>query len=141
MKYLIDESFKDFPLSELPYDKFHTALGEYHHIKHDGYFGNWYDPIDIHQWRSMDGSWMVTKDEFGNYLEQNRGSYSKDAFKNVYSTLVNKEKLYTTYGFDFSIRLFELSEHYAGVAVSYITSRLYYGIGISFFNSSKAVYR
>ena len=131
MKYLIDEDFKKFPLKELPYDKFHTALGEYHHIKHDGYFGNWYDPIDIHQWRTMDGSWMVTNDEFGNYLEQNRGSYSKGAFQNVYSTLVNKEKLYTTYGLDFSIRLFELSEHYAGVAVSYITSRLYYGIGIN----------
>ena len=32
MKYLIDENFKDFKLDEFPYDKFHTALGEYHHI-------------------------------------------------------------------------------------------------------------
>ena len=41
MKYLIDENFKDFPLNELPYDKFHTALGEYHHIEYDGYFGGY----------------------------------------------------------------------------------------------------
>ena len=131
MKYLIDESFKDFPTNELPYDRFHTALGEYHHIVYDGYMGSWYDPIDIHQWRSMDGSWMVTSDGVNHYMEQNRGDVSKDAFKNVYATLTNKQKLYCTYGLDFAIRLFELNENYAGVAISYITSRLYYGIGIN----------
>ncbi len=131
MKYLIDEAFKDFPLGELPYDKFHTALGEYHHITYDGYFGDWYDPIDIHQWRTSDGSWMVTSDGNNRYMEQNRGDISKDAFKNVYATLTNKQKLYCTYGLDFDIRLFEMKEDYAGVAVSYITSRCYYGIGIN----------
>ena len=131
MKYLIDESFDRFPIGELPYDKFHTALGEYHHIIQEGYFGNWYDPIDIHQWRTMDGSWLVTYDENGYYMEQNRGGAGTGAFKNVYATLANKEKLYATYGLDFSIRLFEINEHYAGVAVSYITSRKYYGIGIN----------
>ncbi len=131
MKYLIDESFKDFPTSELPYDKFHTALGEYHHINYDGYTGSWYDPIDVHQWRTMDGSWMVTSDGINHYMEQNRGNPSKDAFKNVYATLANKQKLYCTYGLDFSIRLFELNSDYAGIAVSYITSRLYYAVGIN----------
>ena len=94
MKYLIDETFKEFPIGELPYDKFHTALGEYHHIVHEGYFGNWYDPIDVHQWRTMDGSWLVTSDENGYYMEQNRGGIGSGAFKNVYATLTNKEKLY-----------------------------------------------
>lgn len=131
MKYLIDETFKGFPIGELPYDKFHTALGEYHHIVHEGYFGNWYDPIDVHQWRTMDGSWLVTSDENGYYMEQNRGGIGSGAFKNVYATLTNKEKLYATYGLDFSIRLFEINEHFAGVAISYITSRSYYGIGIN----------
>ena len=131
MKYLIDESFKDFPLSELPYDKFHTALGEYHHIKHDGYFGSWYDPIDVHQWRTMDGSWLITSDGNNRYLEQNRGDISVGPFVNVYATLVNKQKLYNTYGLDFELRLFEISDNYAGVAISYITSRSYFGVGIN----------
>ena len=131
MKYLIDENFKDFPLNELPYDKFHTALGEYHHIEYDGYFGGFYDPIDVHQWRTADGSWLIVEDNGNRYLEQNRGNISHDAFKNVYATLTHKQKLYCTYGLDFQIRLFELNLDFAGVAISYITSRLYYGVGIN----------
>ena len=30
---LIKEDFKDLELNEFPYDKMHSALGEYHYIK------------------------------------------------------------------------------------------------------------
>ena len=29
---LLDEDFKDFPIGEFPYDKNHSAMGEYHFI-------------------------------------------------------------------------------------------------------------
>ena len=29
---LIDEDFMDFPIGEFPYDKNHSAMGEYHFI-------------------------------------------------------------------------------------------------------------
>ena len=29
---VISENFQNFSLGELPYDHFHTALGEYHYI-------------------------------------------------------------------------------------------------------------
>ena len=131
MKYLIDENFKSYPTKELPYDKFHTALGEYHHICHDGYIGNWYDPIDNHQWRTSDGSWLITSDGTNNYLEQNRGSISKGAFENVYAVLAYKDMIYSTYGIDLKIRLFELTDNYAGFAFSYITSRNYFAVMIN----------
>ncbi len=51
---IIKEDFQDFDTLEYPYDHFHTALGECHHIKHDGYYGNFYDPIPLHQWRSLE---------------------------------------------------------------------------------------
>ena len=73
---IINENFSDFSLAEYPYDKFHTALGEYHHIIQPGYYGNWYDPISLHQWRSLDGSWMVTEENGIHYMEQNRGDNS-----------------------------------------------------------------
>ena len=38
------------------------------------------------------------KEEVNRYIEQNRGDISTDAFINVYATLVNKQKLYNTYG-------------------------------------------
>ena len=128
---LIKEDFNDFKLSELPYDKGHTALGEYHYLKYDGYIGNFYDPICLHQWRSQDGSWLITEDNGIHYLEQNRGDETKGAFINVCSTLVHKEKIYSSFKLEFNLRQFEINS-YSGMAISYITSRHYYGIAIKY---------
>ena len=45
---LLDEDFKDFPIGEFPYDKNHSAMGEYHFIHYPGYYGKWYDPVCNH---------------------------------------------------------------------------------------------
>ncbi len=127
---IISEDFKDLELGEFPYDKGHSALGEYHHIKIPGKYGNWYDPIALHQWRSLDGSWLVTSDGVKRYMEQNRGDNTKGAFSNVYCCLVNKKKLYSSFKLEYNIRLFELN-HYCGMAFSYITSRDYYAVGMN----------
>ena len=34
---LIDEDFMDFPIGEFPYDKNHSAMGEYHFIHYPGF--------------------------------------------------------------------------------------------------------
>ena len=36
---LLDEDFSDFPIGEFPYDKNHSAMGEYHFIHYPGYYG------------------------------------------------------------------------------------------------------
>ena len=127
---IIKEDFSDFSLSEYPYDRGHTALGEYHHISVPGYYGNWYDPISLHQWRSLDGSWMVTEENGIHYMEQNRGNNSSGAFQNVYCVLAHKELLFSEYTLSFNIRLFEV-DNYCGMAFGYITSRCYYAIAIN----------
>ena len=119
---LVKEDFKDLELTEFPYDKMHSALGEYHYVKPEGYYGNWYDPICLHQWRSTDGSWLVTSDGTNRYLEQNRGDNSKGAFKNVFSCLVHKQELFNEYTLEFDLRIFEI-DNYAGMAFNYLTSR------------------
>ena len=129
MKYVINEKFDDLELGEFPYDRGHSALGEYHHIVQPGVYGNWYDPIALHQWRSLDGSWIVTSDGNKRYMEQNRSDNTRGAFSNVYCCLVNKIKLYSSYQLEFNIRLFEL-ENYCGMAFSYVTSRNYYAVAI-----------
>ena len=130
MKILINEDFKDLELNEFPYDKAHTALGEYHHFIQPGNYGNWYDPIPLHQWRSLDGSWLITANNGKRFLEQNRGNNSKGAFENVYCCLVHNQRLYSEYTLEYNIRLFEL-EHYCGMAFCYLTSRNYYAVGIN----------
>ena len=42
---LSNEDFQDFPIGEFPYDKDHTAMGEYQYVVENGYHGNW---VDIH---------------------------------------------------------------------------------------------
>lgn len=129
MKTVIYEDFTDLELNEFPYDRGHTALGEYHYIKPEGQYGNWYDPICLHQWRSLDGSWLVTSDGKNRYMEQNRGDQSKGAFANVFCCLVHRKRLYSSYTLEFNLRLFEL-KNYCGVAFNYLSSRVYDFVGI-----------
>ena len=126
---LIKEDFKDLELNEFPYDKMHSALGEYHYIKQPGNYGKWYDPICLHYWRSMDGSWLVTSDGTNRYLEQNRGDNTRGSFKNVFCCLVHEQKLYSHYTLEFELRQFELA-NFSGMAFNYETSRCYDFIGI-----------
>lgn len=126
---VIKEDFKDFNTCEFPYDLGHTALGEYHHIKYPGYYGNFYDPVPLHQWRSLDGSWLITEENGIKYLEQNRGDNTKGAFKNTYPTLTHKMRLYSTYSIEFDIRLFDIG-NYAGIGFNYLTSRNNIFLGI-----------
>ena len=35
---LLNEDFSDFPIGEFPYDKNHSAMGEYHFIHYPGYY-------------------------------------------------------------------------------------------------------
>ncbi|MCR5350320.1 MAG: hypothetical protein K6E20_04935 [Acholeplasmatales bacterium] len=128
---LIKEDFSDFNTEEFPYDLGHTALGEYHHIKYDGYYGNFYDPTPLHQWRSLDGSWLITEENGIKYLEQNRGDNTKGAFLNVYATLTHKQRIYSSFTLEYNLRLFEVN-NYSGMAFSYNTSRNYYAVLMKF---------
>lgn len=128
--YLYQEDFTDFELGEFPYDKGHSALGEYHYIKPYGYTGNWYDPISLHQWRSLDGSWLITSDGDKRYLEQNRGDNCSGHFSSVSAILVLKENIYAAYTMSFNIRLFSLQKP-CGMVFNYISSRDYCSVSIN----------
>lgn len=124
MKTVFKEDFSDFKLTEYPFDKDHSALGEYHHYMPDGYTGNFYDPIALHQWRSMGGSWLITESFGKHYLEQNRGDNTKGHFSSVSAILVHKEKLFAPYKISFDIRLFDTSK-LSGICFNYIHNRKY----------------
>ncbi len=121
---VIKEDFKDFKAQEFPYDKEHSALGEYHFIKHEGYCGSFYDPISLHQWRGLGGSWLFTE-AFGKYyLEQNRGDFTHGHFEDVSAILVYKEMLYAKYNLSFYMTLLEVNKP-CGMCFNYIHNRLY----------------
>lgn len=139
MKYLYKEDFSDFPLDEFPYDINHSALGEYHTFTIPGYTGNFYDPISLHQWRSKDGSWLVTSDGTKNYMEQNRANEVSGAFLSCYPLLVLKDYIYKPYTIN-STFLFYSIEEYGGLSFLYQTSRNLYALLFKE-NEIKVVYR
>lgn len=129
MKTIINENFEDFKLEEYPFDKGHTALGEYHYYMPEGYDGNFYDPIALHQWRSMGGSWLITELFGKHYLEQNRGDNTKGHFTPVSAILAHKKVIYVPYDISFDLRLFE-TKNLCGIAFNYIHNRKYDSIAI-----------
>lgn len=133
MKYLYQEDFNDFPITEFPYDKEHSALGEYHTFTIPGYTGNFYDPISLHVYRSKDGSWLVTSDGNKHYMEQNRADEVSEAFKNVYSLLMLKDEIYVPYNIETKLTLFSLTKP-CGITFLYKTSRNLYAL---WFNKDK----
>ena len=58
---LLDEDFSDFPIGEFPYDKNHSAMGEYHFIHYPGYYGKWYDPVCNHVYNGQGASWIISE--------------------------------------------------------------------------------
>lgn len=127
---IYDEKFNDFPLEEFPYNHGHTALGEYHFYEYPGYKGNWYDPIELHQWRSQEGSWIIQSIDGKRYLRQNRGDYTKGHFTDVSSMLILRNKLYSSYTFEMKIRILD-GDKYCGMVFNYITSRNYYSVSMN----------
>lgn len=121
---IIHEDFTDFSQQEFPYDKEHSALGEYHYIKHKGYTGSFYDPISLHKWRGLGGSWLFTNSFGKYYLEQNRGDFADGHFKDVSTILTHKEVLYAKYDLSFYMTLLETNKP-CGICFNYIHNRLY----------------
>lgn len=130
MKLIIDEQFNDFPLKEFPYDKNHSAVGEYHHLMPDGYMGNFYDPVNNHQWRSLDGSWLVTEINGIRYMEQNRGHYTRGYFENLACLLVLQNINIGNFTIETELTLLS-TRYYSGIAFLYLHSQKYYAVKLT----------
>ncbi|MFA9558167.1 hypothetical protein ACERII_12725 [Evansella sp. AB-rgal1] len=71
-KHLLNEDFMDFDISEFPYDRNHSAMGEYHFVINEGYAGKWVDPVVNHTYNGSGASWIVTEENGKHFMEQMR---------------------------------------------------------------------
>lgn len=67
---LVYEDFMGFKIGAFPFDREHSAMGEYHLYPTKGEHGIWYDPVCNYNYRGP--SWMITEDEGKHYMEQMR---------------------------------------------------------------------
>lgn len=72
MKTVFFDNFSSFSLGPFPYDRDHSAMGEYHFYPEKGYKGAFFDPIA--DWSYKGPSWLVTPniEEGGHLMEQMR---------------------------------------------------------------------
>lgn len=69
---LFADDFKGFALGEFPYDRDHSATGEYHYVKEQGYAGSWVDQVCNYSYNGSGPTWIITEDEGKHYMEQQR---------------------------------------------------------------------
>ncbi len=71
-KILFADDFKKFELGEFPYDRDHSATGEYHYVVEEGYRGAWIDQVQNHTYNGSGPTWIITEDEGRHFMEQQR---------------------------------------------------------------------
>ena len=123
---LFQDDFSEFEIGPLPFDREHSAMGEYHYVKQPGYSGAWYDPITNCNYRGP--NWIVTADGGKHFMEQMR--VRNPLTRNVLPVLVAGEKDWRDYTLSVRIRPLYTKEE-TGMLFRYQTSLLFYGFFLS----------
>ncbi len=70
--FLSKEDFKDFEIGEFPYDRDHSAMGEYQYVTQEGYAGNWLDQVCNYTYNGSGPSWIITEQDGRHFMESMR---------------------------------------------------------------------
>jgi len=69
---LFYDDFSDFSIGEFPYDRDHSAMGEYQLVNQEGYAGQWVDQVCNYSYNGTGPTWIITGDGKKHYMEQMR---------------------------------------------------------------------
>lgn len=111
--YLLKEDFKNFPIGEFPYDKNHSAMGEYHFVQYSGYYGKWYDPVCNYRYNGQGASWVITEYCGKHYMEQMRLHNTEP--HRTFPTLETGDRFWKDYDIEASVRMFNTKWGNAGI--------------------------
>lgn len=95
IKVLFEDDFSGFPIGEFPYDRDHSAMGEYHLIPEEGNRGEWTDPVCNYTYNGTGPSWIITEDGGKHYMESMR--IEKDHPYRMFPTLQAGSRLWKDY--------------------------------------------
>lgn len=127
---LFQDDFRSFSIGPLPFDREHSAMGEYHFVQQPGYAGSWYDPITNCNYRGP--SWIVTACDGVHFMEQQR--VRNPLTHNVCPVLTAGDEDWGDYTVRVRMRALCTKEE-AGILFRYQTSLMHYAF---FLNNGKA---
>lgn len=99
---LFEDHFKEFSIGEFPYDKDHSATGEYHYVVEEGYHGAWVDQVCNYTYNGTGPSWIITEAEGRYFMEQMR--IQKDKPHRIFPTLQTGNLYWKEYTFQAVLR-------------------------------------
>lgn len=111
--YLLKEDFKEFPIGDFPFDKNHSAMGEYHYINYPGYRGRWHDPVCNHTYNGQGASWTITEYDGRHYMEQQR--IRNDKPHRTFPMLTSGDRFWKDYELEVKLRMFTTKWGNAGI--------------------------
>jgi len=102
---LLQDDFSGFGIGEFPFDKDHSATGEYHYVVEQGNHGAWKDQVCNYTYNGMGPSWIITEDQGRYYMESCRIEKGKPhrMFPTLQTGIVEWEN------YDVSVKLRRLS--------------------------------
>lgn len=101
-RILFEEDFKGFLIGEFPYDRDHSAAGEYHCVVPEGYRGAWIDQVCNFRYNGHGPSWIITGDNGKHYMEQCR--IEKGLPHRIFPTLQTGSSFWKDYDVSVTIR-------------------------------------
>ena len=99
---LSNEDFQDFPIGEFPYDKDHTAMGEYQYVVENGYHGNWVDMVCNSSYNGTGPTWLITERDGRHFMESMR--IEKNRPHRMFPTLETGKHQWKDYEVSVSVR-------------------------------------
>lgn len=99
---LSNEDFQDFPIGEFPYDKDHTAMGEYQYVVANGYHGNWVDMVCNYTYNGTGPTWLITERDGRHFMESMR--IEKNRPHRMFPTLETGKHHWKDYEVSVSVR-------------------------------------
>lgn len=99
---LSNEDFQDFPIGEFPYDKDHTAMGEYQYVVEKGYHGNWVDMVCNSSYKGTGPTWLITERDGRHFMESMR--IEKNRPHRMFPTLETGKHQWKDYEVSVSVR-------------------------------------
>ena len=99
---LSNEDFQDFPIGEFPYDKDHTAMGEYQYVVANGYHGNWVDMVCNYTYNGTGPTWLITERDGRHFMESMR--IEKNRPHRMFPTLETGKHQWKDYEVSVSVR-------------------------------------
>ena len=99
---LSNEDFQDFPIGEFPYDRDHTAMGEYQYVVENGYHGNWVDMVCNSSYNGTGPTWLITERDGRHFMESMR--IEKNRPHRMFPTLETGKHQWKDYEVSVSVR-------------------------------------